>query len=563
MALLVTRSTRPVDTEGPTAPTITASATGTSTVQVTRTVLATDISGILNYETQRSLQGAGAWTSFDFSNTTPLTAAGLAAGTAYEFRQRAFDTLGNAGSFSPTVSATTNAELSNYYAGPEFGYLTPTLYAAPTTQGTGSGNSEANAMTLTAALAAATAGSIIGVLPGVYSTAGGAERYSPAWRVNNTGTAANPIIVVAKYSAIDLAGKTGNQRWTSGDLTTVFAHSNRSELRHTGVSTNGAGTGGPAFGSVDVNYVWWIGLCADETTAEPHRDSGLTILWSTTGSRIMRCVLFARDPGYTTDTGDNHPNVRLENAVNCTVSDNVLYGSFAGSGHNHCCIQRYESRGTVLEHNFTFGLHTGIYMKDQDTARSEIIRYNYTANPSCGIEILNVNIGVSDIDQVYQNLIVDSTEGVIFQSQGFNIQAHHNTIVVPATAFGSAAAWVSHFAGTGCYMRESIIVGTSGSAFVDQSFRTAAVNGSNYNRYFRTGTTFSARYNGLTHSSLAAWQAATGQDANSSVGTPSFVNQASGDYHLVGGSACLTMSSTGGPVGCYITGSETIGPRYA
>lgn len=454
-----------------------------------------------------------------------------------------------------------------------YGGYTPTIYAAPAALGTGSGNSEANAAAATTVLARTDLppGTVVGLLPGVYTRAGGAERYSPAWRCLSSGTSGSPIRIVAKYSAIDLVGKTAGQRWTTADLTTVFAHANRTEFRHTGTSSgNGQGSGGPSFGSIDINYVEWNGICADEQYNIPHRDTGASILWSTTGSAIKRCVLYGRPSYYTTDTSDNHPGVRLENAVNCTVSDNVIYGFRYSGGpggtlngsHNHCGIQRYESQGTIVEHNFTFGNHTGIYLKDQDTARDETVRFNFCADINCGIEILNANETTSDVDVVYQNIIVDAAEGLILQASGRNIQVYNNTLVVPATSAGSASCVVAHYADTGCFIRNNIFVGTNGSSFLDEQFRTLAVIPSNYNRFFRTGTQFTSRYQG-SFTSLSAWQSGTGQDANSSVGDPLFVNQSSGDYHLQAGSPCLTMSQTGGPVGCYITGNEVIGPRYS
>lgn len=107
MALFVTRSTIVADTQGPTAPIITASAASNTSITVNRTTPSTDISGILNYETQRSLAGAGSWTTFDTSSSNPVIATGLSAGISYDFRQRATDTQGNIGSYSSVVSATT------------------------------------------------------------------------------------------------------------------------------------------------------------------------------------------------------------------------------------------------------------------------------------------------------------------------------------------------------------------------------------------------------------------------------------------------------------------------
>jgi hypothetical protein len=115
MARFITRSSIAVDTTGPTAPTISASAGSSSTVTITRTVSATDSSGVASYETQRSLSGAGSWTTVDTSNTNPLTVSGLSASTAYDFRQRGIDTVGNLGTYSSTATATTSSSGTVFY----------------------------------------------------------------------------------------------------------------------------------------------------------------------------------------------------------------------------------------------------------------------------------------------------------------------------------------------------------------------------------------------------------------------------------------------------------------
>lgn len=83
-----------------------------------------------------------------------------------------------------------------------------------------------------------------------------------------------------------------------------------------------------------------------------------------------------------------------------------------------------------------------------------------------------------------------------------------------------------------------------------------------YNLYYNNGATPTFAINGAIHSGLAAWQSASGRDANSLVAAPQFTNAAGEDFRLVSnGQAALTASSTGGALGCYITGTETIGIR--
>jgi hypothetical protein len=120
MARFITRSSIAVDTTGPTAPAISATASSSSTITITRTLSAFDVSGVALYETQRSPSGAGTWTTVDTSSTSPLTVSGLSASTAYDFRQRGVDTLGNLGTFSATASATTQATSSSAFFTDDF-----------------------------------------------------------------------------------------------------------------------------------------------------------------------------------------------------------------------------------------------------------------------------------------------------------------------------------------------------------------------------------------------------------------------------------------------------------
>jgi hypothetical protein len=565
------------DATPPTTPsTVVATALSSTAIRITW-VASTDTggSGLSGYRVYRATASGGPYSQVG----ADLSAASLsyddtslgASQTRY-YRVAAFDGNANVSSQSLVASATTQAGSgSTIYNG-----LTPTVYAAPSAVGSGSGANEANAMAYSTwqnASGNKPAGTVLGLLPGVYSMPTGGERFEPAFRTRASGTSGNPIRIVAKYSAIDLAGKAAGASWTTSDLATVFAHANRTEFRHTGTWTapNGGSTSGPSFGcglGASENYVEWNGICADEQHNIPHRDTGAAVLFGCTGSAVKRCVIYGRNSWYTTETSDNHPGVRVEGATSCTVSDNVIYG-FRNSGgpggttngsHNHSGIQRYESIGTIVENNYTFGCHTGIYLKDQDIARDEIVRRNICKDVECGIEILNTNESTSTTDEVYQNLIHGPLECLILQAEGRNINVYNNTFVGPMTSAGSAAGVVAHFADTGCSIRNNIFYGTSGSMFIDEQFRSAAVIPSNYNLFYRSGTQFTCRYNGVTSSSLATWRSNTGQDLNSLVSDPLFTDAANGDFSLTVSSPGRTLSDIGGQVGAY---ESSLGPRYA
>lgn len=465
-----------------------------------------------------------------------------------------------------------------YYGGPDLGNLTPTIYAAPTSQGTGSGNSEANATTLVAALAAASSNDIVGALPGVYSKASTSSKFYPAWRLTNSGTTGNPIIVVAKYSAIDLAGKTAGARWTTSDLDAVFAHANRSELRHTGGA--GGGTGGPIFGSsfdpVDAHQ-YWIGFCADESQGPPIQDSGPATLWASNSCKILRAVLRGRDVSSTWG-GDNHCGVRVEDwAGTAEVSDCVIHGfktaNGSDAGHNHAGILRYShgnQSGLTVTHNFIFGCSDGIFSKDEawpdGNAQSEIYRYNILDGNTVGMELATQNMNGASTDSYAEfNLIVggSSQTGISGQQgNGFRILIRYNTVYVGANGAGTAAGTDMNFFGaTGCELTGNIIVGVNGNLLYEANARSSAHVPANYNCYYALGGGFTARYNGSSFN-WSTWPSGSTRDGNSINVDPLFTSAAGFDWSLQAGSPCLTAASDGGRIG-HTRGGVTPGPRYA
>ena len=111
-------------------------------------------------------------------------------------------------------------------------------------------------------------------------------------------------------------------------------------------------------------------------------------------------------------------------------------------------------------------------------------------------------------------------------------------------------------------VRDNILVHAAGASsdqlFAAQS-RTEPLPDMYNNWYWVISGTQYWSYGASTYTTLAAWQAGVSEDVDSSYGDPEFTNYAGGDYTLDVGSGALTASSTSGPVGCYLTGSETIG----
>ena len=104
---------RTLDSTAPTAPAITATATGQTTLSVALTTASTDAhSGVSTYRLEYKRNVDSTWTLDSASLTSssfPRTISGLTASTLYDTRCRATDVSGNVGGFSATSQATTSA----------------------------------------------------------------------------------------------------------------------------------------------------------------------------------------------------------------------------------------------------------------------------------------------------------------------------------------------------------------------------------------------------------------------------------------------------------------------
>lgn len=144
----------------------------------------------------------------------------------------------------------------------------------------------------------------------------------------------------------------------------------------------------------------------------------------------------------------------------------------------------------------------------------------------------------------------------------------HNTFHV-STAVGSAFCVIGDVpsGGTGSHFAEvsnNIIVKTAGGTFPVYSFpdNPAGTNGVpatlDAHCYLDTsGGTFST--GSVAAPTFAAWQAASGRDANSIGADPILVNPAAGDLHLGAGSPCVNLSAVPAGVVDDIDGELRIG----
>jgi hypothetical protein len=419
---------------------------------------------------------------------------------------------------------------------------TPTVFAAPTAQGTGSGTSEANATTFADALAHIVAGECLGVAPGLSSGAVNSERWEPIFAPTNSGTLANPIRIRAKYPA-------------------VYNRSSPALLSEIRISNPQALGGNSAVLGVrpGTNHVHFSGFYVNQGDSPPRPSNGnFLIAYSTTGIWFEDCWLVQ----VITSQLDNYDSFYCEGATNLVIRNNHVQGGYGTGNHNASTMTLYGCTNILVEFNTFSAVNNGIFVKGSHNGayNSGTVRYNKSTGAYQSLlEIAEVSVGSPVL--AYQNLSIRDGQGIVFDDSGkgcSDSQAYSNTIVSPVRdamrADGGAL--------TSMACRDNLIAfltATSSSAVNYQSRSTSGTSPLDYNHYFRSNGNSLFGQNGQSYSSLGAWRTATSKEASSTEGNPLFTNSANDDYTLQVGSPARTGSSTGGARGCYITGNEIIG----
>ena len=473
--------------------------------------------------------------------------------------------------------------VTNNSTATEGGGYTATHYVAPyasvsgatsdwdTTNGTpfASATSISTPCTLGEAMANASAGNVIECAEGVYlgNTTAVAERQHSYFMPSNSGSSGTPIIFYAKYPASENYG-----------TTSVYT-----ELRKQNAYSSVLGTNGQ-------DYIIYDGFFIDEQYVVPSGNSGMTSMFSGSENCEFRRFAFDRyDWGYADDYNANC--IYFDQTINFKVLDCYFQGGVTTASHNNAAINIYNSANYLIQNNTFEDTFTGIYSKENGLQpggtdpnpyrTSGNIQYNKFINCDSPVELQQgITVGVKYNLMTGVNNASASTGAVHFDSGPDRVgtltwEIEHNTIVL------------SGGTDTGFHL-EDVLAGLTTCKFQDNivycgaaqtsgyMVSTRAVEGGsmsnwawsdfapiNYNCYYAPTTIrWYGNANGDSYTSLSSWQTETSQEANSITSDPEFTNIGTGDYTLAANSqAALTASSTGGPVGCYVTGSEEIGMR--
>lgn len=323
------------------------------------------------------------------------------------------------------------------------------------------------------------------------------------------------------------------------------------------VLTRSGGTSGALIGAYGVDYIKWDGFTIDEANAPSVSDTGTTVLWYTTGSQIVNCVIDGN--GSAGGRQDNHTGIRLEYAEDILIKNNAIYavtmGTDTSGHHNGAGIMAYYSSDVLIENNHIYDCGASIFVKGGDNANFTI-RYNLLKAFGNGIDLQYTS--ATGVHNVYQNVIYNSSSGVKFGLLAHNIEFYNNTIYNCANGFYLGASTQNN---TDHNVKDNIVHSLSEWFSGGEASSVAFLN-IDYNMYVGSANGWSI--SGVLYGSLANWRNAlggtqTGDEYHSVQADPLFVNAASNDFRLSPSSPALTSSSTGGVVGAYITGNEVIG----
>lgn len=421
--------------------------------------------------------------------------------------------------------------------------------------------------TLGTACARAVAGNKVRCAPGLYTGERwdlGVEGVSEhrdvgCFQPANNGTNGNPIIFFAQYPA-------ANNYSNSGLL---------SELTRPNPPEPVTDYASPCFLMLG-NDVVIDGFHVDERNTVVGPDSNLIRLGGPTRCEVRRCAV-TRDstPSASYNNGYNANPLGAYNSIDCKFTDCYAFGCATDAHLNHSALEFYGNQNMVVEYCTFENAWYSTFAKDDNTFTQDVTyRYCKFLNCKTGIAHQSNTDGVT----ITQCLMIVDDVGIYFQSQDGTASpatVTNNTIILNGTGVSPMGPGGLYFGlgavnYDGSVYRNNLIYIKSGShaglTFVQRDGSQTYTSWSditfNYNHYYDAGGSPTNRWKdeGSSYSTLDAWNDAN-KDANSTYSDPQFVDAANNDYRLQVGSPALTSGNTGGPVGCYITGSENIGVR--
>lgn len=210
--------------------------------------------------------------------------------------------------------------------------------------------------------------------------------------------------------------------------------------------------------------------------------------------------------------------IDLENAMNCSISDLEI----RSNGNALACIYiaGATSDGIIIENCFIHHAQNGILSVGVNG--STTVRYNKISNNTLG---LNTDAA---FNQIYYNQLVKNSTAI-------RILNNRKADVINNTFYGNSTFSIES-------LQNTIVKSLNNIFFLDASstkvYKLRGLTTSNYNIFNIEKPGFLNGY-----STLQLWRKNSGQDKNSKVADPKFVNASNSDFRIKTGSPCINRAS--------------------
>ena len=186
------------------------------------------------------------------------------------------------------------------------------------------------------------------------------------------------------------------------------------------------------------------------------------------------------------------------------VSDNYIRNASITGNLIHGRMSFFTSEAST-EHNIFVGFN-----------KNAVVKYNHLIGSGYGI-VLKATVLPYDSGGIFYNIIQDGNFAVVGVTDSLKI--YNNTFI--NNNVGVYVADPLPYSGRHAEVYNNIFVCKAGKIAIN--FNSSSWNLSDYNVFFAPGDSVWFSYNGTILHSLAAWQAATGQDLHSVLVNPNFL----------------------------------------
>ncbi|HLN53225.1 MAG TPA: right-handed parallel beta-helix repeat-containing protein [Lentimicrobium sp.] len=255
------------------------------------------------------------------------------------------------------------------------------------------------------------------------------------------------------------------------------------------------------------------------------KDDGIYIKDAST-IEIGFCTIYDVNKKYLINTNESYSagdgiQIASTNNMNFNIHDNII--DHSSMGNKFCIIAWGNNYSGIIERNTIIGginqNTSGIYLSP--TTKTVTVRYNMIKSAEHGI------YAYAKTD-AYYNVFANNKNGIYINS-GYSGTIRNNVF------YNNVSNGVYTTSNTSVTLRNNIFnIGSSAKAI-----RTGGSISSNNN-------VFNSQQSGFINNatSLTNWRNSSGNDMNSTVGNPSFVNPSNQDFHLISGSCAINRGTS-------------------